>query len=108
MIIRTNRFIPKRFDAYTIGPVILIRPTRADDAALIAHERVHLQQFYRWLGLNGLLYLFSKKWRLEFELEAHRVEYSLAPNRLDVLAANLAHNYNVGITFTQAREAICR
>lgn len=106
MIIRTNRFIPKRFQALTIGPIILIRPEAAHDQALIAHERTHVRQFWRWLGLNGLLYKLSKKWRYKFELEAHQVEYLHATWRLDQLARNLTTNYGLGITEADAREAI--
>lgn len=47
MIIKTNRFIPKRFDAYTIGPFVLIRPTHTNDRALIAHEKEHVKQWLR-------------------------------------------------------------
>lgn len=106
MIIKTNKFIPKRFSAYTIGPIILIRPEWAADKILLQHERCHVQQFWRYLGLNGLLYKFSKRWRLKFELEAHRVEYRLDPSRLDRLANNLASNYGLSLMISDARQMI--
>lgn len=108
MIIFTNRFIPDHFAAYTFLFVILMRPTHRHDYALIAHERTHVKQFWRSLGLHGLLYPLSKKYRLKAELEAHRLEYRLAPERLDRLASNLARNYDLDISFGRAREEISK
>jgi hypothetical protein len=68
----TNLFIRKRFDGLSIGPFVFIRPECRNDKGLLAHELVHVEQFYRYWGLNGLLYFFSKKWRLRFELEAYK------------------------------------
>jgi hypothetical protein len=45
MIIKTNLFIPKRFDAICLGPVILIRPEYANDKGLIEHEKTHTKQW---------------------------------------------------------------
>lgn len=68
----TNWFIRKRFDGMSVGPFVFIRPKCKDDKGLLAHELVHVEQFYRYWGLNGLLYFFSKKWRLKLEVEAYK------------------------------------
>jgi hypothetical protein len=108
MIIFTNRFIPDRFAAYTVAFIILMRPTHRADYALIAHERTHVKQFWRTLGLHGLMYPLSEKYRYKSELEAHRVEYQMAPERLDRLASSLARNYGLEISFGRAREEISK
>ena len=40
-----------------------------------AHERVHWDQYKRSYGFHPVMYKFSKKYRLEAELEAYAAEY---------------------------------
>ena len=70
LVLVTN-FIPSRFDAYTFGFIILVRPQFKDDVGLIAHEATHVNQFWRTFGFAGLLMRVSKKYRYECELEAY-------------------------------------
>jgi hypothetical protein len=104
-IISTNKFIPARFSAYTIGFIILIRPEYRDDIGLIEHEKVHVHQFWRTLGLNGLFYWLSKRKRLEYEVEAFRkqLEYAEEPSTSRKLfAVYLASNYKLDISKEEA------
>jgi hypothetical protein len=104
-IISTNKFIPARFSAYTIGFIILIRPEYWDNIGLIEHEKVHVHQFWRTLGLNGLFYWLSKKKRLEYEVEAFRkqLEYAEEPSTSRKLFAYyLVANYKLNITLIEA------
>lgn len=94
--------IPRRFDAYTIGPIILLRPTSCNDAGLIAHERTHVRQFWRTLGLAGLLMLTSRKWRLRYELEAYREQLKIDMGKEGIFAMYLSKNYNLNIDFAKA------
>ncbi len=50
-----------RFDAITLGHVILARDARALDACR-AHERVHVRQYERWGLLFYPLYLGASLW----------------------------------------------
>ena len=70
-IIETNWFLPKRFAAVTVGCILFIRPEAATDKVLLAHEKVHCEQFQRdWL--MPVKYLLFKEYRFECELEAYR------------------------------------
>lgn len=71
-IVTESKLLLRGFDAYTYGPVILVHPGSVSDEALLSHEKTHVAQFWRWFGLNGLMYRFSKTWRLRFEVEAYR------------------------------------
>ena len=104
MIFYTNRFIPKRFAAYTIGPVILIRPEDKDDGPLLVHEQTHVKQFKRTLGLNGVLGLFES-YRRKYEVEAYKAQIAAGAD-LDRCAELLATNYNLDLTQDQARKLL--
>ena len=53
------------------GVFIAIKEEHRGNEALLQHELVHCRQFYRTLGLHGILTLVSKKYRLAVEIEAH-------------------------------------
>jgi hypothetical protein len=58
--------VPPGAAAITLGPLIIVRRRAADDAELLAHERVHVRQ-WRSLGVIGFLraYLSSYvRWRV--------------------------------------------
>ena len=100
MIIYTDRFIPAGFDAHAIfAPLILIRPNRRGDAGIIAHERRHAKDVWLcgWL-ICGLLYKFSRRFRLWFELRGFREEIKVAPERLAWAAKALSNDYRLGIS----------
>jgi hypothetical protein len=110
MIIYTDRFIPDRFGALTIGPITFIRPTKANDFGLKAHEEVHRHQFWSSLMLPYTLRrMFSKKWSLRYEAEAYaeQLEWSFSPI-LDEQSfiTMLVDNYGFGITREEAKVAL--
>ena len=102
LVIVTN-LMPKRFDAYTFGFFILVRPQFKDNAALIAHEATHVKQFWRTFGLAGLFYWLSNKKRYEHELEAYRAQLALSPHSEGRFATYLATNYGLDITVAEAK-----
>ena len=109
MMIITNHFIPKRYAAYTIGFVILIRPEHKNNFALIEHEKQHVKQFYRSFGWNGLFYISSKSYRLHAEAEGYAVQYVRNGRKeqdLSYYSNFLANNYRLNKTADQCREAI--
>ena len=68
--------MPERLGGMANAFVIRIRPKYANDAGLIAHEKEHVRQFWITLGMHGILYLLSKRYRLWSETKAYRVQLS--------------------------------
>lgn len=104
-IIYTDKIIPERFSAYTIAFLILVRPKYRDDIGLIEHEKIHVHQFWRTFGFNGLFYFFSKKKRLQYEVEAYRKQLEFSPEpgtSKKLFACYLASNYKLDITKEEA------
>jgi hypothetical protein len=101
MIFYTD-LIPARFSGYTIGPVILIRPSRRGDVGLLAHEKVHVSQFWRSLGILPLLSLFIPSLRLKFEVEAYRKQLEFNPDAALAFAGFISTKYGLSITVTDA------
>jgi hypothetical protein len=95
-------FIPARFAGYTIGPVILIRPSKKDDAGLLAHEQVHVSQFWRTLGIGPLLSLFIPSLRLQYEVEAYRKQLEFNPGSALYFAGFISTKYGLSISILDA------
>jgi Domain of unknown function (DUF4157) len=102
MVIYTDLFVPARFDAFTYGAIILVRPKSRDDAALLAHEQVHAVQFRQRPFSHGLRMLFSRSYRQACELEAYKKQLTFPNQSVDIVAGYLASNYDLGITKEQA------
>ena len=64
--------LPENSNGCANAFIIRIRPSCKGDEGLLAHERVHVSQWWRTLGLHSLLYLVSKRYRLRAEVEAYR------------------------------------
>ncbi len=102
-VIYINKLIPAKFAAKTIGPIILIRPSHKDDTGLLEHEKVHVRQFWSTLGLFGIPYLLSKKYRLKYELAAYKEQLKYyATDKRSLFAHYLATKYNLNITQEEA------
>ena len=106
IVFYTDRLIPQQFAGYTRGPVIFIRPEYKNDKGLLEHEKVHVRQFWRTLGLHGPIYKFSKSYRLKCELEAYSVQLRYSPNSADVFAKFITEKYDLDITQAEAKEAL--
>lgn len=108
-VIYTDRIIPKRFAAYTIGPVILIRPRYLRDRGLLEHELVHVWQFWRTLCLHGIANLLSCKYRFKCEVEAYREQMRWSPaNSAPVFAQFLVDKYGLKVTHEEALAALTK
>ena len=92
--------------------VIRIRPEYKEDKGLLEHEKVHVKQFWRTLGLHGLFYLLSKKYRLKAETEAYREQLCWPPaiaeraKCLDHYSNFLSQKYGLNITAAEARKLL--
>lgn len=68
--------MPEQFGGMANAFVVRIRPKYRDDKGLIAHELEHVRQFWVTLGLHGIFYMLSKRYRLWSEIRAYRVQLS--------------------------------
>jgi hypothetical protein len=105
MIFYTTRFL-RGFKGITYGPIILIHPDYRNDLGLLAHEREHVAQWFRTLGLNSLLYLLSERYRLWSEVRAYRVQLLHSPGREALFAKYIAEDYDLDITQAEALELL--
>lgn len=76
---------------------ITISPSHKNDNGLLAHEIEHVKQFYRLPLIHGLLYRFSKKYRLYSEVRAYKeqLKYNYTP---DLFATFICERYNLNIS----------
>ena len=103
MIIYTDKFIPKKSVAITLGFIILIRPQYKDDIGLLKHEQIHVKQFWKSFCLFPLLYLLSSKYRLDSEVEAYREQLRYSENDMGpIYAKYLSENYHLSISPNEA------
>jgi len=101
--------VPSGSAGYARMWFIRIRPAYKDDKGLLEHEKVHVRQFWRTFGFHGLLYLFSKRYRLNAEVEAFMVQLEYAADREEArrsFALRLATHYNLDITVSEALIAL--
>lgn len=105
----TSRLIRGTTAGLTIGPVCLIQRRYRGDAGLRAHEVEHALAFWRTLGLDPILRLLSRRYRLNAEARAFARQVLPDYSNIDDLAGKLARDvYRLGITPAQARVAIAR
>lgn len=85
------------------GPLIFIRPEYKDDAGLLAHERIHVWQWLRTLGLHSFLYMLSDRYKLAAEVEAYREQAKhYSDDRAPTFAAYIATDYGLSISAADA------
>lgn len=104
MIIATN-FVPAGFDAITLWPVILVRPSQRGNIPLIEHELVHYRE-QAWIApVWWLRYLLSRKFRLNAEVRAYKKQIELG-GITQAQAALMLTQYRLGITPAQAFKSL--
>jgi hypothetical protein len=106
MIVHVNSPRWFRFDAITVWPFIFVRKNRANDAALIAHERAHYEDQSIFVVFWWLAYLLSKPFRFNAEVIGHAAEIRANGCSVQWAAAHIANAYKTGCTFAQAEAAL--
>lgn len=104
-------FVLPGFSGLTLGPFIFIRSDRKGDIGLIAHEKVHVSQWYKRKFTHGFRYLFSREYRFQCEAEAYAwsVFFKGATEQwLAYYAHILATKYFLKVTEGEAKDAIKR
>lgn len=85
------------------GPVVFIRPAYRGDSGLLAHERVHVKQWWRTLGLHSFAYPWSRGYRLEAEVEAYQEQAKhYSDDRRMLFAQFVAERYDLRVSVLQA------
>lgn len=107
LIVHTDRFIPPAFNGRAIGPVVLIRPEFRGDPAVLAHEMVHVRQWWRGMLIHSLRYLWSRSYRMRAEAEAYAAQIDSGGSPMGAALALSAH-YDLGITPAEAAAEIDR
>ena len=77
---------------------VRIRKGYENDLGLLEHEKVHVRQFWRTLGLHSILYLISKRYRLKAEVEAYKVQIEASGYRSDYSAPMLRDKYSTWLS----------
>lgn len=107
MIVKSK--LPKLFNAWglTVAPFIFIAPEQADNKPLIAHEMVHYREQLKWLVLPWwIAYLISRKFRLNAEVRAYKVQVAQGGCTVEQAAYWLSSNYRLGISQREAEELL--
>lgn len=111
MILKTP-WLPSGAAAMTpFNWLILVKPAYINDAALIAHEQTHIAQRKR-IPFAGTLvwwarYALSKQWRMQYEIEAYRVQIA-SPGGISLVSAAycLSTMYRLDISFDRTLAAL--
>jgi hypothetical protein len=104
MIVATN-IIPKGFSALSLWPFILVRSAYRSEITLIEHEMVHYREQAWITPLWVLLYLVSRKFRLQAEVRAYTRQIEMGGVTREQ-AAHALLGYRLGITFGRAMQAL--
>lgn len=87
---------------YAKGPVIRIHKKYKNDKGLLAHELVHVWQWWLTLSFHSLLYKFSKRYRLWAEVQAYRKQMEYSPEYTERYAEFIVEKYGLNITKDEA------
>jgi hypothetical protein len=96
--------------AMTVCPsLILVRPERFYDNALIAHEREHAERMRQMGTLRWWWrYLTNGRFRLREEVRAYRMQLALDPHGLERMANALSSLYLLNIGPHRAKRFLNR
>lgn len=85
-----------------VHPWLLIVPERKNDAALIAHEQVHLDEQATGVVRWWWKYLTSASFRLDAEVRAYRVQIELGGISPEHAATLIADRYGLDVSYSRA------
>lgn len=96
--------MPANVGGYAKAWLIRIRPRYKDDKGIHNHELCHVAYWWKYGIIGRMLYLFSKKWRLNEEVACYREQLKHAPaiNDLeryrDMYAGFIADDYGLDVS----------
>lgn len=90
-----------RFAGRSYGMFIAIKPWHEENDGLLQHELQHVKQFRDDPFLFPFKYLFSKKWRCGYEVDAYKISIRYGmPIR--TAASYLSSMYGLDLTMAEA------
>lgn len=116
-IVEYSEDLPEQYGGYCYFPWvpligtcrIVIRPKYTHDIGLLNHELTHCKQYATNI-FHGLLWAFSKKYRLKCELEAYRIQvetYGYTElSQVRWVIHMLVHKYNFGLIEKEAESLV--
>lgn len=111
-VVYTDKLIFKRFNAMTIGFLVLIRPKFKDDVGIHKHELIHVGRFWKNPLLHWAFYSFSQKVRLAEEVEAYKEQLKWPPATRDPIrfkeayAGFISDKYRLKVTKNEVYELL--
>ena len=85
-----------------VGPFVFIRQGYENDKGLLEHELCHVKQWWD-NPIHSLQYLMSKKYRLNCEIEAYKVQNQCYPDdRRWLFAGFIADHYGLNVSQEEA------
>ena len=99
--------LPANVGGRANGPVIRIKNKYRDDKGILEHEKCHVRQWWRTLGLHGLL-TFHKGYKFRIEVEAYKEQLKYSPGNEELFAHFIATNYGLNVTQAEAKAALIK
>jgi len=95
----SGRLVKDRSSAQARGPLIFMKPKfdimYTNGRAVLAHELVHVKQWYRTFFTHPFLYKFSQVYRANAEIEAYRAQSKVYPLDMTAVAAIIERDYDI-------------
>ena len=97
----------QKFGGFANGPLIRIRSKYVIDHGLLEHELTHVKQWWRTLGIHGILYAVSSKYRLASEVEAYRAQLRLCdPSAVEWMIKAIQTKYDLSVPEEKIRKLL--
>lgn len=77
------------------GFVIRIEKDAANKAVVLAHELVHVKQWWLSLGIHPILYLLSERYRVWAEVQAYKKSIEYGAHTKESAARVIADKYGI-------------
>lgn len=110
IVIYNDAFVPEGYGGVTrLFFIFLKEKYKGTDEGILQHELTHVKQLYRSFGLFPYMYLLSKKFRFDSEVEAYKVQasYYTDPQASYVwMARAIATKYKLNVTEEEALAAL--
>lgn len=102
-IIWTDRMLEEWQGGVSYGFFCVIRPKyrERNDDGIVRHELRHCRQFYSRFPLHGILYRFSREYRLRAEMDAYAAQLAAYDGRqwdFNWMVDALQSKYGLGMT----------
>ena len=97
----SDRLVKDGASAQARGPLIFMKPglamslAFANGRAVLAHELVHVRQWYRTFFTHPFRYKLSQVYRANAEIEAYRAQSKVYPLDMNTIAIIIKRDYDI-------------